>query len=442
MKFSGEEFYIKSTEEMAFLFRDHPEPMTNTRLVAEMCNLQMPKKEYHLPKFPCPDGMNETTTSSSACGKVPACATRDRIDTDKELRDRIDLRAQRHPEDGLRRLLPHRRRLHRHARNKGIPVGPGRGSAAGSVVAYCSSITQLCPLEPRPALRALPQPRPRLDARHRRRLLRRTPRRGDRIRPQEVRRGVRLPDRHLRNHEGQGRHPRRRPRDRRRASRRSIASPSSFPRVRRSPQSRARWIPELRNSVEAIRPRSASSTMRSVEGMVRHASTHAAGVVIATATLTDYLPLYKTPKEKWPDAVHMTQVEEIGLLKMDFLGIKNLSIIQRVENWLKERDEHRCRLGEAELQGRQDLRDAARGQTAGVFQLESPGMTALVKALKPTELRRPHRAHRALPPRPPQRRHAHRVRRPQAWPRRSPTTTRSSNPSCARATASSSTRNR
>src|SRR5690606_10879719 len=109
-------------------------------------------------------------------------------------------------------------------------------------------------------------------------------------------------------------------------------------------------------------------------------------VVIADRDLTEYIPLYKSPKEEGAATqFNMTEVEELGLLKMDFLGIKNLTIIDRTERWLRERENISIDWDALNYVDDKTYRNLHKGQTAGVFQLESGGMTALVKALKPTE---------------------------------------------------------
>ncbi len=387
MKFSGEEFYMKSTEEMAFLFRDHPDAVTNTRLVAEMCNLQMPKKEYHLPKFPCPDGMNESDYLVKRVWEGARMRYADRIDTDKELHDRIEFEISVIQKMGFAAYFLIVADFIAYARNNGIPVGPGRGSAAGSVVAYCLEITQLCPLRHGLLFERFLNP--------------------DRLSMPDIdvdfsdeRRGEVIE--YVRKKYGEE----------------CVCQIVTFGTMKAKNAIRdvgrvlgvelkqvdriAKLVPEgpkmdlkhaLDESAELRQLLESDSTAKQifdyaqqVEGMVRHASTHAAGVVISDQPLTNYLPLYKTPKE--PGALTqftMTQVEEIGLLKMDFLGIKNLSIIQRVENWLRERENIVTDWEKLDFLDAKTYATLHKGQTAGVFQLESPGMTALVKALKPTD---------------------------------------------------------
>ncbi|HMZ52820.1 MAG TPA: DNA polymerase III subunit alpha, partial [Candidatus Sumerlaeota bacterium] len=143
MKFDGTEFYVKSAEEMAILFRDHPEAVTNTRLVAEMTNIQMPPKKYHLPRFPCPDGHTEESYLIECVRSGARARYGDRVDSDQVLRDRIDFEINVIVKMGFSAYFLIVADFIAHARSQGIPVGPGRGSAAGSVVAYTLGITQL-----------------------------------------------------------------------------------------------------------------------------------------------------------------------------------------------------------------------------------------------------------------------------------------------------------
>ena len=193
----------------------------------------------------------------------------------------------------------------RYAREQGIPVGPGRGSAAGSLVAYCLQHHRRRPAALRPALRALPEPRARLAARHRHRLLRAAPRRGHRVRHAEVRPRERRADHHLRHDEGEGRRARRRPRARHAVRRRRQGREADPGRARHDARQGARREPGAQGHGD--RPtrgsRSCSSVARRLEGMARHASVHAAGVVIAPRPITEFAPLYKGSPRRNHDPV-------------------------------------------------------------------------------------------------------------------------------------------
>ncbi|MEO8376545.1 MAG: DNA polymerase III subunit alpha [Candidatus Sumerlaeota bacterium] len=387
MKFDGTEFYVKSAEEMATLFRDHPDAVTNTRLVAEMTNIVMPQKQYHLPRFPCPDGLTEEAYLIKRVWEGARARYHDRIDTDQALKDRVQFEIDVIVKMGFAAYFLIVADFIAHARTQGIPVGPGRGSAAGSVVAYSLWITQLCPLRHgllferflNPDRISMPDIDVDFSDDRRAEVIEYVRRKyGDDCVCQIVTFGTMKAKNAIRD-----------------VGRVLGIDLKTVDRI-------AKLIPEgpkvnLKSALEAtdeLRSVLQSDTTAKqifdyalqVEGMVRHASTHAAGVVIADRPLTNYLPLYKTPKEAGAlTQFTMNQVEEIGLLKMDFLGIKNLSIIQRVENWLREREGIMLDWEKIDHVDDKTYKMLHKGQTAGVFQLESGGMTALVKALKPTD---------------------------------------------------------
>ncbi|CAN5472616.1 DNA polymerase III subunit alpha [soil metagenome] len=387
MKFQGNEFYVKTPQEMAHIFRDHLDAVTNTKLVAEMCNLQMPKKEYHLPKFQCPEGMTEATLLVKNVWEGAAWRYGSRIDTDQELRDRIQFEIDVIQKMGFAAYFLIVADFIDYARKSGIPVGPGRGSAAGSVVAYSLRITELCPLEHTLLFERFLNPdratMPDIDIDFC------FERRGEVIEYVRKKYGQECVSQIVTFGTLKAK-----------AAVRDVGRVMGF--EPKQVDKIAKLIPEglkvslksaLKDSAELKQLVEGDRTMAKlydyasrIEGMVRHASTHAAGVVIADRDLTDYLPLYKSPKEEGlATQFTMTQVEEIGLLKMDFLGIKNLTIIDRVEKWLKAREGIIIDWKAIHFVDEKTYQNLHKGQTSGVFQLESPGMTALVKALKPTE---------------------------------------------------------
>lgn len=386
-KFPANEFYVKTPEEMAYLFRDHPESVTNTRLVAEMIDVQFPKKAYYLPKFPCPEGMTEVDLLVQNVWDGARMRYGDRVDSDKELNERITFELEVIKKMGFAAYFLIVADFIAEARRMGIPVGPGRGSAAGSVVAYALRITELCPMEHNLLFERFLNPdratMPDIDIdfcfERRQEVIEYVRRKyGNECVSQIITFGT-LKAKAAVKDVGRVMGV-----DLKLIDKVSKLIPEG-PKTTLS--SALKETPELTQLVES------DPTLRKVfdyasriEGMVRHASTHAAGVVIGDRDLTDYVPLYKSPKEEGAATQFtMGQVEEIGLLKMDFLGIKNLTIIHRVEKWLAEREGITVDWKAINFIDPKTYRNLHKGQTAGVFQLESGGMTALVKALKPTE---------------------------------------------------------
>ncbi len=386
MRFDTSEFYVKSTEEMAALFKDLPEAILNTRLVAEMCNLQMPKMQYRLPKFPCPEGMTETDLLT----KNVWDGARERYGDDipDSLKDRIQFELDTIIRMGFPAYFLIVADFINHARSVGIPVGPGRGSAAGSVVAYSLKITQLDPLEHGLLFERFLNPdrlsMPDIDIdfcfERRSDVIEYVRQKyGDKCVAQIITFGTMKA----------------------KAAVRDIGRVMDIPlnvvdKVAKAiPNDLKMTLPKAVNESNELRgmmeqdpqiDKLVKMAMR-IEGMVRHASTHAAGIIISDRDITDYCPLYKAPNEdRAATQFTMTECEEhLGLLKMDFLGIKNLTIIDRVVKWLRERDGIDIDWDKIPMSDPKTYQVLQLGQTPGVFQLESDGMTNLVKRLKPSE---------------------------------------------------------
>ena len=379
-RFFGEQFYVKSAAEMESVFGDIPEALTNTRLIAEMCNVEMPKREYRIPRFACPGGKTEAEYLRELVWSGAHERYGARADNDSSLRDRIEFELATIERMGFPSYFLIVADFIDHARANGIPVGPGRGSAAGSVVAYSLKITQLDPLEHDLLFERFLNP--------------------DRLSMPDIdidfcfeRRGDVIE--YVRQKYGED----------------SVAQIITFGTMKAKAAVRdvgramdiplnvvdkvAKAIPgELKMTLKKAQEDSAElrelmdadpqvqklvQTAERIEGMVRHASTHPAGIIISDRPIMEYCPLYKSPNEERP-ATQFTMIEceeRLGLLKMDFLGLKNLTIIDRVMKWLRGRDG-------IEIDW-DTYRVLQEGQTLGVFQLESEGMTNLVKRLKPTE---------------------------------------------------------
>jgi DNA polymerase-3 subunit alpha len=217
----------------------------------------------------------------------------------------------------------------RYAREQGIPVGPGRGSAAGSLVAYCMRITDVDPIDYDLIFERFLNPErvslPDIDIDFCER------RRGEVIDyvTREVRPRERRADHHLRHDEGEGGRPRRRPRARHAVRRRRQGRQADSAGARHDARQGARREAGAQGdgAETTRRSRSCSRRAQRLEGMTRHASVHAAGVVIAPKPITEYAPLYKGQRDEIVTQWTMKEVERVGLLKMDFLGLSTLTLI-------------------------------------------------------------------------------------------------------------------
>jgi len=395
LRFDAEEFYLKSPQEMREAFRELPEACDNTLLIAERVNLDLvfgerapADQRFHLPRFEAPEGMGLEAYLRELTYEGARARYEELTD---EIRTRIDDELTVIAQMGFAGYFLIVWDLIRFARESGIRVGPGRGSAAGSVVSYCLRITDLDPLRYgliferflNPERRQMPDIDMDFDERRRDEVIRYATERYGSDHVAQI-----ITFQTIKGKQGI----------------RDAARVLGFPPVvgdrlckmyppaimgRDEPIERALEIsPDLREAYEKEpEAREIVDTARALEGLRREDSVHAAGVVIGDAPLVSYLPL-KLSKDSRDDSKRvvtqfdMLGVEQLGLLKMDFLGLRTLSVIDDTLRHLRARgidlDIDRIPLDDAPTY--EMLR---RGDTTGVFQMESPGMRNLIKVLEP-----------------------------------------------------------
>jgi len=382
----GEQYGFRSAKEMTLLFEDCPEAIANTLAIADRCSLELELGKIHLPGLPIPKGTTYDTVLRSACEEGFAKRYGDASsERQREARERMAYELGVIRDMGYAPYFLIVADFVNWAKRQGIVVGPGRGSAAGSIIAYLCTITNLDPLaydllfERFLAPGRVQMPDIDLDfADHRR---------------DEVLAYVR--EKYGEDHVAQiitfGTMAAR-------ATVRDVGRVLDVPytfcdRLAKLIPTNAtladalRDVPELRALAEAdATTQRIFAIGKRLEGAARHTSTHACGVVISAEPLVSYLPIQHASAE---DATIVTQyemhaVEDLGLLKMDFLGLSNLSIIEHAVNTIRAR-------GAAVDVDRLSLDDAAtyallqRGESTGIFQMESGGMKRYLKELKPTE---------------------------------------------------------
>lgn len=398
MRFSSETFYMKTPEEMKKAFAHVPEAIANTIKIAERCNLEIELGKYHLPHFPVPEGY----TKESFMAKLARKGLEERFQEIETVRGpnsidraaykaRLEFEIQMIDKMGFAGYLLIVSDFIRYAKEHGIPVGPGRGSAAGSLVVYSLRITDLDPLPYNLLFERFLNPErismPDIDVdfcqdRRDEVIKYVTEKYGADHVTQIITYGTMMAKGVIRD----------------------------VGRVLDVPYAEcdklAKLVPNKLNITlkEAIdqEPRFKEIMKQDVrmaelidialhlEGQVRHASKHAAGVVISEEPLTEYLPLFKTPKDEITTQFDMNAVEKIGLVKFDFLGLRNLTVIQKAEHLINQR------LQKAPIEHtdpfsitRIPLDDAktyellGRGETGGIFQLESSGMRDIIIKMKP-----------------------------------------------------------
>ena len=395
MRYPGDQFYFKSSEEMFDLFHGYKEAYDNTSAIAERVNVDLDREGFQLPRFDVPDG----TTVESYFEQV----VRDGFDARWRLhRATIESHGRFTKADYEARLKREIAIIHdmgfpsyflitwdfvRFARDQGIPVGPGRGSAAGSLVAYSLRITDIDPLEHDLLFERFLNPArvtmPDID-----------------IDFCEARRGEVIDyvtEKYGRDNVAQiitfGTM-------KARAVIRDVGRVLDIPyadvdRIAKmipatldaTLEKALEEVPQLQEAI-ASEPgiKSLVEAAKRLEGVSRHASTHAAGVVIAPEPLMEYLPLYRGSKGEITTQYDMRNCEDIGLLKMDFLGLRTLTLIDNCVKMLARQSGVTVELDTLPVDDVKTYELFARGDAFGVFQFESEGMRDILRRFKPDKL--------------------------------------------------------
>lgn len=392
LKFHSNQMFLRSGEEMGVLFGHLPEALANTKEIAAKCSLELVFGQSILPAFqPLPEGSTASAYLAELCREGLAGRYGERAEwQDSPWRKMVGERLE--YELGVIERMGYSDYFLivwdfiRYAHQKGIAVGPGRGSSAGSLVAYVLRITDVDPIMYKLLFERFLNPErvsmPDIDIDFS------DERRDEVIDYVAAKYG----------------------RDRvaqiitfgtmaAKAAVRDVGRVLNLPyqEVDRT----AKLIPfqlgitldeALKQNPELFKlyvqnPRIAKllDLARKVEGMPRHASTHAAGVVISREPLTRYVPLQEGTDSTPLTQFAMENLEAVGLLKMDFLGLRTLSIIERTQNWLAEYTGKPIRFGEVPDNDPATYDLMSRGDTTGVFQLESAGMRRVLRDLKPSE---------------------------------------------------------
>src|SRR5215831_17042144 len=396
LKYHGDQFFLKTAEEMARVFPDHLDAMRRTVEIAARCNVDLSFKENYLPNFEVPAGFTlddyfEHITRQGFDARLP------------RLRELQAAGTLRHTVDEYERRLSYEidmiKKMKypgyfcivwdfiRYAREQGIPVGPGRGSAAGSLVAYCLRITDVDPIEYDLIFERFLNPErvslPDIDIDFCER------RRGEVI--------SYVTEKYGRENVAQiitfGTM-------KARAVVRDVARVMDIPYADADKVAKA-VPPALDMTLEKALAESPSlkdmqqkdervkellAVAQRLEGMTRHASVHAAGVVIAPRPLTEFVPLYKSQKDEIVTQWAMKEVERVGLLKMDFLGLSTLTLIQDCLAEIKRTEGIDLDIDAIPLGDEKTYKLFGDGATYGVFQFESSGMRELLRKAKPERL--------------------------------------------------------
>ncbi len=379
-KFASDQFYVKTAEEMTRLFSEVPEAIRNTVWIAERCNVSIPFRQKLLPQYHPPDGK----TPAQYLRELAYAGLEKRYPTiTDEHRQRVEKELRVISEMGFESYFLIVWDFVRFAKENYIPVGPGRGSAAGSLVSYALGITDIDPLahglifERFLNIGRVTMPDFDIDFCYekRGRVINYVKQKyGEKNVAQIITFGTMKAKNAVRD------------------VGRALAIPLGIvDRIAKlipdnTPLAAAvREVKELREaSREDATVEKLLRVAQALEGTVRHVSTHAAGVVIADRDLSDIVPIYRSPTENEIATQYtMKQVEEIGLLKIDFLGLKNLTIIENTIDQVKKTRGIDIDWKTVPLDDPKTYALLQSGRTFGIFQLESSGMRDLVKRLIP-----------------------------------------------------------
>src|SRR5438552_2390974 len=386
-RFSTQEFYMKSAEEMARVFAELPEACRNTLAVAERCNLTLDFGTFHLPRYVVPDGhtldsyLRELATAGlrRRYGAGPGDAIEARLNHELAVIEKM----------GFAGYFLVVWDFIRYARQQGIAVGPGRGSSAGSLTAYCLGITNIDPIRYGLLFERFLNPErismPDMDIDFA------DDRRDEVIRYVAEKYGR---DRvaHIITFGTLGA----------KAAIRDVGRVLSLPynEVDRI----AKLVPNFPLNItlddaltqspqlaEAVHSRREVQDLweiaKALEGCTRHASVHASAVVISDEPLDSHIPLYKDPKR--PELITgyaMGPIEKLGLLKMDFLGLRTLTVLANTAKLIKESRGIAIDFDALPLHDAKAYALLTEAKTFGVFQLESSGMREALRGLKPERL--------------------------------------------------------
>ncbi len=431
--FEGEEHYLKSAQEMRFLFRELPDACDNTLWIAERADVTIEFGNPQLPDFPLPDGFT-TGTDYLVHLTTEAAHRRWGQPLPPDVADRLAYELKVIADMGFSSYFLIVWDLIQHAKENGIRVGPGRGSAAGCAVAYSLGITDLDPIKYdllferflNPSRISMPDIDMDFDSRYRDEMIRYAAERYGRDRVAQIitfstikaRAAVRDAARVLGHPYALGdRIAKAMPplvMGRDTALKDCLVEiPAHSDGFKAAADLRAMYAadPDVKQVVDVA---------LNLEGLRRQDGIHAAAVVITREPLTDYLPIQRKPEPGQDPAqapivtqYEMHGVEDLGLLKMDFLGLRNLDVITDTVELVRATKDPEFDIDHIPLDDRAVFDLLTRGDTLGVFQLESQPMRALLRALAPTGFGDVSAVDRALPARADEREHAQRLRRPQ-----------------------------
>lgn len=385
MQFSTDEFYIKSPEEMAERFSHFPEALDNTVKIAERCNVTLEFGHTILPEFKTPDDMDHFEYLKQECYKgLEKRYGGSEGGIRPEVIERLDYELSVIQRMGYVDYFLIVWDFIKYAKDHGIMVGPGRGSGAGSVAAYCLGITNIDSLKYNLLFERFLNPErismPDFDVdfciERRQEVIDYVIQKYGEDRVSQIITFGTLQPRAAVKDVG-------RALDIPYAEVDAIAKMIPFKPGKMTLQSAMEMNPELKTRYEQDdKVKELIDIASQLEGNPRHSSTHAAGVVISKDPITEYVPVQKTDGNTVTQFT-MVQLEQLGLLKVDFLGLRTLTVIRDALNLIEENHGKRIDIETIDFDDKRVYRMIADGKTEGVFQMESAGMTKFMTEFEP-----------------------------------------------------------
>ncbi len=384
MSYMGEDFSMPTSEEMKRKWKDNPEVIENTLEVAEKCNLDLSLGKILLPYFKVPDDQTDIGYLSGICNS--GLEKRYGKKVGKEIKERLDYELKVIEKTGFASYFLIVADFINWSKKNGIVVGPGRGSAAGSLVAYLTNITNIDPLRYNLIFERFLNPErismPDIDSDF-----------ADTRRDEVINY---ISNKYGQDHVAQiitfGTMAAR-------AAIRDVGRVMDLPYVYcdkvakmipmfSSLDQAVKAVPELQEIMADPDGRRLIEIAKKLEGCARHASTHACGIVVTPDSMDNYVPrqLSGQNEKEITTQYEMHAVEDLGLLKIDLLGLKNLTIIENTLEILKKARGVEIKIDDIPLDDKKTFELLQRAETTGVFQLESSGMKRYLKQLIPTEL--------------------------------------------------------
>lgn len=385
MRFANDQFYLKSEDEMRALFPDIPEAIEESHKIAERCNVEFEFGNYHLPEFTSDSGLTNEQYLRELCYKgLEKRYGKDALDDENFYRKRLEDELAVIEKMGYVEYFLIVWDFINYAKSNDIPVGPGRGSAAGSIVAYSLAITEIDPIKYNLIFERFLNPErvsmPDIDVdfciERRQDVIDYVVEKYGKDKVSQIitfgtlkaKAAVRDVARVLNVSYAE-----------------ADAIAKAIPNELKMTIAKALDINKdlrIRYETEPIVKEVLDMAM-AIEGMPRHASTHAAGIVISKMPLDEYVPLYMSDKGL-ATQFNMTTIEELGLLKMDFLGLRNLTMIKEALTLIKENHGVEIDFNNMDYDDPAVYDMISKGNTQGIFQLESSGMTEFMKNLNPS----------------------------------------------------------